>query len=95
MIPHKQEDVVVTCSRLASSNNFYDPVSSYMEAKQSDKSCVLHLLSTEFQICGYGFLDFMFLCFRIFSVFYMLRDGRKYQLIHKLLDWLYWKFSYI
>ena len=46
VISHKQEDVVVTCSRFASSNNFYDPVASYMEAKQSDKSCILHLLCT-------------------------------------------------
>ena len=38
VISHKQEDVVVTCSRFASSNNFYDPIASYMEAKQSDKS---------------------------------------------------------
>ena len=46
VIPHKQEDVVVTYSRFASSNNSYDPVACYMEAKESDKSCVLHLLST-------------------------------------------------
>ena len=35
VISHKQEDVVFTCSRFASSNNFYDPVASYMEANLS------------------------------------------------------------